>query len=165
MLFTNIYACGNRTVRGFEGVFSSFPPLPGDSIVKRDRSENVESIARFLKRDGYNSVFLYGGRGLFDDMRSYALHNGWDRFIEEKDFPHPTFNTIWGVCDEDTYARAIEEFRELVTTGKPFLGTILSVSNHKPYTYPPGRIPDDPENPSPRGPRRSSTPTGAWDSF
>jgi len=27
---------------------------------------------------------------------------------------------------------------------KPFLGTILSVSNHKPYTYPAGRIPEDP---------------------
>ncbi|MEY2466864.1 MAG: hypothetical protein QOD03_1385, partial [Verrucomicrobiota bacterium] len=57
MLFTNIYASGNRTVRGFEGVLSSFPPLPGDSIVKRDRSDNVETIARVLKRDGYNTVF------------------------------------------------------------------------------------------------------------
>ena len=102
LFFTNIYACGNRTVRGFEGVLSSFPPLPGDSIVKRDRSENVESIARVLKRDGYDTVFFYGGRGLFDGMRSYAVRNGWDRFIEQKDFAHPTFTTIWGVCDEDT---------------------------------------------------------------
>ena len=41
-------------------------------------------------------------------------------------------------------ARSVEEFRALAATGKPFLGTILSVSNHKPYTYPPGRIPEDP---------------------
>ncbi|MGN6553628.1 MAG: LTA synthase family protein, partial [Verrucomicrobiota bacterium] len=144
LFFTNIYASGNRTVRGFEGVFSSFPPLPGDSIVKRDRSENVETIARVLKRDGYSSVFLYGGRGLFDGMRSYALPNGWDRFIEQKDFKDPHFATIWGVCDEEVYARGIEEFRALNATGKPFLGTIMSVSNHKPYTYPTGRIPEDP---------------------
>jgi len=146
MLFTNLYASGNRTVRGFEGVLSSFPPLPGESIVKRDRSDNVETIARVLKRDGYNTVFFYGGRGLFDGMRSYALPNGWDRFIEQKDFPHPTFATIWGVCDGDTYSRALEEFRELAKTGKPFLGTIMSVSNHKPYTYPVGQIPEDPNN-------------------
>src|SRR5207248_115407 len=31
MLFSNLYASGNRTVRGMEGVLSSFPPLPGDS--------------------------------------------------------------------------------------------------------------------------------------
>jgi glucan phosphoethanolaminetransferase (alkaline phosphatase superfamily) len=149
IFFTNMYACGNRTVRGFEGVLSSFPPLPGDSIVKRDRSENVETIARVLKRDGYDTLFLYGGRGLFDGMRSYALNNGWDRFIEQKDFPNPTFTTIWGVCDEDIFARAIQEFRNLAATGKPFLGTILSVSNHKPFTYPRGRIPEDPDLPQP----------------
>ena len=145
MFFTNIYACGNRTVRGFEGVLSSFPPLPGDSIVKRDLSDNVESVARILKRDGYETLFLYGGRGLFDGMRSYAVRNGWDRFIEQKHFTKPTFTTIWGVCDEDLMARAVEEFRELAKTGKPFLGTLLSVSNHKPFTYPKGRIPEDPD--------------------
>ena len=145
MLFTNLYASGNRTVRGFEGVLSSFPPLPGDSIVKRDRSDNVETIARVLKRDGYASVFLYGGRGLFDGMRSFAVRNGYDRFVEQKHFAHPTFTTIWGVCDEDLFLRAVEEFRELAKTGQPFCGTVLSVSNHKPYTYPKGRIPEDPD--------------------
>jgi hypothetical protein len=151
MLFTNIYASGNRTVRGFEGVFSSFPPLPGDSIVKRDHSENIETIARVLKRDGYNSIFLYGGRGMFDSMKSYALNNGWDRFLEHNppfndDFPHPNFATVWGVSDEEVFARAIKEFHALNETGKPFLGTVMSVSNHKPYTYPAGRIPDDPSH-------------------
>jgi phosphoglycerol transferase MdoB-like AlkP superfamily enzyme len=145
MLFTNIYASGNRTVRGFEGVLSSFPPLPGESIVKRDRSDNVETIARVLKSDGYTNVFLYGGRGLFDGMRSFAVRNGYDRFIEQKHFEHPTFSTIWGVCDEDVFLRGVEEFRELAKTGQPFCGTILSVSNHKPYTYPKGTIPEDPD--------------------
>jgi len=152
IFFTNIYASGNRTVRGFEGVLSSFPPLPGDSIVKRDRSDNVESIARVLKREGYNTIFFYGGRGMFDSMKSYALHNGWDRFLEHNppfndDFPHPNFATIWGVSDEEVYARAIKEFHALNAAGKPFLGTIMSVSNHKPYTYPRGRIPEDPDKP------------------
>jgi phosphoglycerol transferase MdoB-like AlkP superfamily enzyme len=145
MLFTNLYANGNRTVRGMEGVLSSFPSLPGDSIVKRDRSDNVETLARVLKRDGYSTIFLYGGRGVFDGMRSYAVRNGYERFIEQKHFEHPTFTTAWGVCDEDLFARCIEEFRELNNTGKPFFGTVLSVSNHRPYTYPKGRIPEDPD--------------------
>jgi phosphoglycerol transferase MdoB-like AlkP superfamily enzyme len=113
--------------------------------VKRDRSDNVETIARILKRDGYESIFLYGGRGVFDGMRSFAVRNGYDRFVEQKHFEHPTFTTIWGVCDEDLYDRSIEEFRELAKTGKPFVATVLSVSNHKPYTYPRGKIPEDPD--------------------
>lgn len=154
ILFTNLYASGNRTVRGFEGVLSSFPPLPGDSIVKRDHSDNVETIARVLKRDGYNTIFFYGGRGMFDSMKSYTMNNGWDRFLEHSppfndDFPHPEFSTIWGVSDEEVFARAIKEFRALNDTGKPFLGTVMTVSNHKPYTYPRGRIPEDPLLPRP----------------
>jgi phosphoglycerol transferase MdoB-like AlkP superfamily enzyme len=150
MLFTNLYACGNRTVRGMEGVLSSFPPLPGDSIVKRDMSDNVETIARVLKRDGYSTVFIYGGRGVFDGMRSFTVRNGYERFIEHNppfhdDFPHPTFTTAWGVCDEEVFSRSVEEFRALSQTGKPFFATVLSVSNHKPYTYPKGKIPEDPD--------------------
>ncbi|HEX4264331.1 MAG TPA: LTA synthase family protein [Verrucomicrobiae bacterium] len=155
LLFTNIYASGNRTVRGFEGVLSSFPPLPGESIVKRDHSDNVESIARILKRDGYNSIFFYGGRGMFDSMKSYAMNNGWDRFLEHNppfndDFPHPNFETVWGVSDEEVFARAIKEFHNLNEAGKPFLGTIMSVSNHKPYLYPTGRIPEGPVENNPK---------------
>jgi phosphoglycerol transferase MdoB-like AlkP superfamily enzyme len=145
ILFTNIYACGNRTVRGMEGVLSSFPPLPGDSIVKRDHSDNVETIARVLKRDGYSTMFLYGGRGLFDGMRSYSVRNGYDRFIEQKHFEHPTFATIWGVCDEDLFNRTVEECRALSEAGTPFFATVLSVSNHKPFTYPKDRIPENPD--------------------
>jgi phosphoglycerol transferase MdoB-like AlkP superfamily enzyme len=145
LLFTNLFANGNRTVRGMEGVLSSFPSLPGDSIVKRDLSDNVETIARVLKRDGYATIFLYGGRGLFDGMRSFTVRNGYDRFIEQKHFAHPTFTTAWGVCDEDIFNRTIEELRELNKAGRPFFATTLSVSNHKPYTYPKGRIPEDPD--------------------
>ncbi len=144
LLFTRIYASGNRTVRGFEGVLASFPPLPGDAIVKGHLSQNVETIARVLKRDGYRSVFLYGGRGVFDGMRSFAVHNGYDRFIEQKHFKHPTFSTIWGVCDEDLFQRTIQECRALSQSGQPFLATLLTVSNHKPFTYPAGRIAEDP---------------------
>jgi phosphoglycerol transferase MdoB-like AlkP superfamily enzyme len=145
LLFDNIYASGNRTVRGMEGVLSSFPPLPGDSIVKRDLSDNVETIARVLKRDGYSTLFLYGGRGLFDGMRSFAVRNGYDRFIEQKHFEKPVFTTIWGVCDEDLFSRTIAECRALAQAGKPFFATALTVSNHKPYTYPAGRIPENPQ--------------------
>jgi len=85
-------------------------------------------------------------------MRSFAVRNGYDRFVEQKHFEHPTFTTIWGVCDEDLFLRGVDEFRELAKTGQPFCGTILSVSNHKPYTYPKGKIPEDPDE------RRRETP-------
>jgi len=144
-LFTHLLADGNRTIRGLEAIFSSFPPLPGDSILARDRTENVETIAQVLRRDGYSTVFLYAGHGTFDYIRSYALGNGWDRLVEESDFNNPAFRTAWGVSDEDLLQRGIEEMRALHATGKPFLTSFMTVSNHRPFTYPKGRIPEDPD--------------------
>ena len=143
-LFTHLLADGNRTIRGLEAIYSSFPPLPGDSILARDKTENVETLARVLGRDGYSTLFLYAGHGTFDYIRSYSQRNGWERLVEESDFTHPAFRTAWGVSDEDLLHRGIEEMRALHQAGKPFLTTFMTVSNHRPFTYPSGRIPEDP---------------------
>lgn len=143
-LFTHLLADGNRTIRGLEAIYSSFPPLPGDSILARDKTENVETLARVLKRDDYATLFLYAGHGTFDYIRSYSQRNGWDRLVEESDFKSPVFRTAWGVSDEDLLQRGVEEMRALHQAGKPFLTTFMTVSNHRPFTYPTGRIPEDP---------------------
>jgi len=145
LIFTNIYATGNRTVRGMEGVLCSFPPLPGDSIVVRPHFDRTETLARVLKRDGYSTEFIYAGRAIFDNIRSFMGANGYDNVIERKHFPKPTFETIWGVCNEDLYDKCIDEARQLFQSGKPFFITTLSVSNHKPFTFPEGRIPESPK--------------------
>jgi phosphoglycerol transferase MdoB-like AlkP superfamily enzyme len=44
------------------------------------------------------------------------------------------------VCDEDLYDRTIEECHAAAQTGKPFFATVLTVSNHKPFTYPTNRF-------------------------
>lgn len=144
MLFTNLYASGNRTVRGMEGVLASFPPLPGDAILKRDRSDHVATVARELASEGYQRTFLYGGRGVFDGLRSFMTRNGFEKFIEQKDFPDDSFSTVWGVADEVLMDRAVAECRTMHASGRPFLTALLTVTNHKPYTYPKGRIPEDP---------------------
>ncbi len=143
LLFTHLLADGNRTIRGMEAIFSAIPPLPGDSILARDKTKNVESIARVLKRDGYSTMFLSAGRGTFDYIKGYALNNGWDKFVEESDYENPVFRTAWGVSDEDLLQRGIAEMRQLHATGKPFLTSFLTVTNHRPFTYPAGRIPED----------------------
>lgn len=158
MLFTQIFADGNRTIRGFEGVFSSIPPLPGDSILARDKTENVETIARVLRRDGYETLFLYGGHGTFDNIASYTTRNGWNRLIQQSEYINPVHTTAWGVCDEDLYHRGIEEMRSLHAAGKPFLVSFMTVSNHLPFTFPTGRIKEDPNT----GSRKSAVKYADW---
>lgn len=141
LLLTNVVPTGNRTVRGLEGVLCSFVPLPGDSIWKRDKSDDVATIARVLKDDGYRTEFVYGGDGAFDGMKSFALRNGWDQFHEdslvgESSFGEDAYRTIWGVADEHMYDALLDRQRVAARDGVPFFGTALTVSNHKPFLTP-----------------------------
>jgi phosphoglycerol transferase MdoB-like AlkP superfamily enzyme len=144
LLFTRFYSTGSRTVRALEAILCSFPPIPGVSILKRSRSGNVFTIADVVKTKGYETLFVYGGRGIFDGMGPFMRANGFDRFVEQKDYKGPVFTTAWGVSDEDIFHKALDEFDQLQARGKPFLSVVLTVSNHKPYVYPAGRIDLDP---------------------
>lgn len=143
LLFDNWYATGNRTARALEAVTTSLPPLPTESILKRDHSENVFTIADVLEKRGYERLFITGGRGVFDGVRSFMTANGFNHFVEQGDYEDPLFVNAWGVADEDMFHRAIEELDKLQQTGKPFFATLLTVSNHRPFTFPDGRIPDN----------------------
>lgn len=141
LVFDNLYANGTRTVRGLEALALSVPPTPGESIVKRPGNEGLFSLASVFNRKGYVSEFLYGGYGAFDNMNDFFAHNGYivkDReAIADKDI-HAS--NIWGVADEDLYTLAISEFDRIHTGGRPFFAHIMTTSNHRPYTFPTGRV-------------------------
>ena len=140
MLLTRVYSTGNRTIRALETTTASLPPLPGISIVRRLQSEDLFTLPNLLRARGYATEFIYGGRALFDGMGRYMLRNGMERVVEQKDFPDTAFATAWGVADEYIFDRALAEMDSLHATGKPFYTLVLSVSNHKPYAFPAGRI-------------------------
>lgn len=54
----------------FVSIWDSYNvPLPGDSVVKRDYSTNVASVARVFKAMGARTAYFYGGFGLFDSTK------------------------------------------------------------------------------------------------
>jgi phosphoglycerol transferase MdoB-like AlkP superfamily enzyme len=143
-LFTHAYSTGNRTIRAIEATTSSLPPLPGVSIVRRPMSEDLFTLPALLRSRGYQTLFVYGGRALFDGMGRYLRHNGVDRVVEQKDFPDGTFTTAWGVADEAIFDRALTEMDGMQATGRPFYTLVLSVSNHRPFHFPENAVHPDP---------------------
>ena len=51
-----------------------------------------------------------------------------------------TFANIWGTCDEDSYRVALRLCDSDAMSGKPFFTHIMTISNHRPDTYPDGKI-------------------------
>lgn len=141
LFFTNFYATGTRTVRGMEALTLGVPPTPGYSIVKRPNNENMHSLGNVLKSKGYNNHFIYAGNGYFDNMNYFFGNNGYN-IVDYGDFEKDeiTFENAWGVCDEDLFDKAIQVADKAYKQGKPFHNFIMTTSNHRPYTYPDGKI-------------------------
>ncbi|MGH8443335.1 MAG: LTA synthase family protein [Nevskiaceae bacterium] len=143
VLFTRTYASGTRTVRGLEAMSASLPPLPGDSVVKRKGNGAVVTWGEVMQGLGYQTSFLYGGYGYFDNMNAYFAANGFD-VSDRADIADGTFANIWGVADEDLFHHALKYFDARAAEGHLFFSIVMTTSNHKPYTFPPG-IPGVPE--------------------
>jgi phosphoglycerol transferase MdoB-like AlkP superfamily enzyme len=143
LLFDQIYATGNRTARALEAVLTSMPPIPTESILKREHSRRVFTLAHVLAERGYERLFMTAGRGLFDGVRSFMKANGFNHFREQSDYRDPIFVNAWGVSDEDLFREAVRELDDLHSRGAPFFAMLLTVSNHRPFTFPAGRIPSD----------------------
>lgn len=139
--FTNLFANGTRSVRGLEAMTSGFLPIAGESVVKRNKSQNdFFSIAKLLKPLGYKSSFIYGGESRFDNMKNWYLGNGFDEVIEQSDFKNPSFISTWGVCDEDLVIKANEKFKSYGKNNENFVSVMFSQSNHAPFELPDGKI-------------------------
>ena len=142
LVFTNFYATGTRTDRGLEAITLSVPPTPGRSIVKRiGRESGYASLGQQFVAQGYDAVFLYGGRGHFDNMNAFFSGNGY-RIVDQSTVPDAEmhFTNAWGMADEDLYAQALKVADADHAAGKPFFLQLMTTSNHRPYTYPDGRI-------------------------
>jgi phosphoglycerol transferase MdoB-like AlkP superfamily enzyme len=137
MLFTRAYATGTRTVRGMEAVTASFPPVPGESIVKRPRNEGMFNWSTVMAKNGYAPTFIYGGFGTFDNMNYFFRSNGY-RVVDRLDMDKPRFANIWGVSDEDLFRNAVHVFDEQHGRGEKIFSVVMSTSNHKPFTFPAG---------------------------
>ncbi|MGN6420370.1 MAG: LTA synthase family protein [Pseudobacter sp.] len=141
IFFKNLYASGTRTVRGLEALSLSIPPTPGQSVVKRPDNGNLFSLGSVFQSKGYITQYIYGGYGYFDNMNAFFTANGYeviDRSALKPEEIH--YANIWGVADEDLFSLALKKLDENYQQQKPFFSQIMTVSNHRPYTYPDGRI-------------------------
>jgi phosphoglycerol transferase MdoB-like AlkP superfamily enzyme len=141
--FTNVYATGNRTVRGMEALSLALPPTPGQSIVRRPNNAKLFSLGSVFEDKDYSVIFAYGGYGYFDNMNAFFEANDY-RSIDRRAIPSERVKheTIWGVADEHLFDHVLDELdrEQKADPKKPFFVHVMTTSNHRPYTYPAGRI-------------------------
>lgn len=141
LLFTQMYATGTRTVRGLEAISLSIPPTPGHAVITRKNNKGYQTLGGVLKTQGFDPLFLYGGYSYFDNMNDFFGGNGYtvvDRTsLASSEISH---ETIWGVADEDLFKMVLREMDARATGGRKVLAHVMTTSNHRPFSYPAGRI-------------------------
>jgi len=139
--FSAVYATGNRTVRGLEALSLGLPPTPGQSIVRRPNNGMLFSLGSVFEDKGYGTLFAYGGYGYFDNMNAFFEANDY-RVVDRRAIPSARieFENVWGVADEHLFDQVLDEIDREHAGGRPAFVHVMTTSNHRPYTYPPGRI-------------------------
>lgn len=138
--FENIYSTGSRTTRGMESLFHGVPPLPGISLTQRQGYQRLPSLPRVFNEAGFETTFLYGGWPNFSNFSEYWTNIGFENVISKYDFENRWFETSWGVADEILFEKLLGFMDERVENGRPVFVTTLTVSNHRPFDFPQGRI-------------------------
>ena len=135
--FNHFYANSFRTDRGLVSILSGFPAQPNMSLMKYPRKTNdLYSIARSLKNDGFSTQYVYGGDANFTNMRSYLMATGFQHIISEDDFPAEQLTGKWGVNDGHLFEKALARMDETWSNDSKNLMVIQTSSSHEPYDVP-----------------------------
>jgi len=134
ILFTNVYASGNRSDKGMVAILSGYPAQPTTSIIKiPTKTVSLPSLPREFKNAGYYTSFYYGGETEFANMKTYFLQQGFNNIIDKNAFEEKDMNSKWGAHDHIVLNRLLTD---LDTHKKPFFTTLFTLSSHEPFEVP-----------------------------
>ncbi|MEO7394635.1 MAG: LTA synthase family protein [Chitinophagaceae bacterium] len=134
LLFTHIYAAGDRSEKGLVAVLSGYPNQAITSIVKTPtKTQKLPALNKSLEKQGYHSSYTYGGELEFANIKSYLLNAGFQKLVSKYSFSPSERTTSWGVHDHIVLSRF---YKEVKTESQPFFATIFTLSSHEPYDVP-----------------------------
>lgn len=134
VLFTNLYASGDRSAKGIVAILSGYPAQPTTSIITiPTKTASLPSLPRTFKARGYHNSFYYGGETEFSNIKSYLLQQGFEKIIDHKDFDESEKNSKWGAHDHVVFNRLLSD---LDSSRVPFFTTLFTLSSHEPFEVP-----------------------------
>ncbi len=134
LLFTNFYATGNRSQQALGSLLAGLPAIPITTITDHPEKYNaLPSLITTLHDEGYYSSFFFGGDLNYGNIRSYLIHNQFDRLVDENDFDVNAIKGKLGVHDEGLFDKILQE---IGNQPEPFFTATLTLSSHSPYDQP-----------------------------
>ncbi|MBA3704616.1 MAG: LTA synthase family protein [Bacteroidetes bacterium] len=136
--FTNVFSAGIHTYNGIYATLFSLPALMNEHpmVAAESTIQPFTGIANTLDQFGYQSVFFCPHDEEFDNMSGFLKNNGFQKIIGQKDFPTNEIVSTMGIPDDLLFEHVVGELNKMATAKTPFLASILTGSDHKPYYIP-----------------------------
>ncbi|MBQ7717394.1 MAG: LTA synthase family protein, partial [Prevotella sp.] len=136
LAFTNFYSAGIHTNHGITATLYSFPALMKRNLMKGTVTPHRSGIPTVLKQQGYHNLFFMTHESQYDNMNAFFHTNGYDEIYAEENYPTEERVNSFGVPDKYLFDYALPVINKTASTGKPFMATLLTISNHPPYIIP-----------------------------
>lgn len=134
LLFTDVYASGDRSDKGLVAILSGYPTQPTATIIKTpNKAARLPQLSNSLQDNGYYTGFYYGGELEFANLRSYLSFGGYDTLVDINDFEEKDMNSKWGAHDHVVFNRMLTDMQQMP---EPFFSTIFTLSSHEPFEVP-----------------------------
>ncbi|BDA80073.1 alkaline phosphatase [Leptospira kobayashii] len=137
--FKRFFANGGRTSNGLLSMLTGIPDRPGLTAVRTHQVlGNFSGLGNVFKHWGYDTIFITGDDLQFDSLGTILPHWGFQKIIGKKEIEKTNRFKIgaWGYDDRDILELLHDEINASNKNGKPFLGTILTMTTHYPYKVP-----------------------------
>lgn len=135
LVCTDAYANGKTSIDGIPSVINGIPTWMYEPYITSAYNTNqVNSLASLLKKEGYTSLFFHGGSNgtmgfdAFCNITGYDYYHGRNEYNNDKDF-----DGNWGIWDEEFLGYTADVLNK---TKQPFVASVFTLSSHHPYPIP-----------------------------
>lgn len=133
--FSNFYSqvsVGTSSDTEFTLNTSLMPTNNGTAFVSYFNREYV-AIPSLLQEKGYYTFSMHANNGSFWNRNTMHETLGYERFYSKRDYEIDEWIGL-GLSDRSFYRQSIEKIKEINAKGEPYYGTIITLTNHTPFS-------------------------------
>ena len=132
--FKYSFANGKQSIDAMPSVLSSIPMMIEPFTTTAYASNDINSIATYLKPHGFRSAFFHGAPNGSIGIQAFINNAGFDEYYGLDEYPNKAdFDGTWAIWDEE-YLQYMTTC--LDTIPQPFVSAVFTSTSHHPFLYP-----------------------------
>ena len=137
-LYTNAWSAGMHTYNGIYSTLYGHPAILARHAMKQATIFRMCGLPQTFQSMGYQTSYFMPHDADFDNMRGFLYNNGFNEVYGQSEYDPDKVVGTWGVPDHVLFEYALERCNKAHADGESFFTTVMTCSDHSPYTIPGG---------------------------